>query len=168
MEPSSRTEMGRARRRSRAFYRNLSRFAVTVAGALGALALLALALAQPLAAGAAALCGFLFFLPGLFFLNRYRHLALRDLALAHAGEVAEAKGVADAEAMGRELRIPRADAEKILRKAVVEGHARGEVDGNGRFVAADAPRCPSCGGPLARDPSPATCPACGADLARPG
>lgn len=143
----------------------LTRLSLAVAATMGALALVALGMSQPLAAGAAALCGLLFFVPGLFFLNETRRAYLRDAALAHAGRVAEARGVTDAEALGMELHVPRDQAEKILRKAIQEGHARGSLDDRGRFVAADAPRCPSCEAPLPREPQRPACPACGAALA---
>lgn len=131
---------------------------------MAVLAVLALALAQPFAAGAAALCGVVFVVPGILFLNQARRADLRDAALVHAAGLAQARGVLDAEALGKEVNVSRDDAEKILRKAIQEGHARGTLDDRGRFVATDAPRCSACQAPLPRGPGLLVCPACGAPL----
>ncbi len=130
------------------------------------LALIALSLSQGFAAVAAGLCAALFFIPGLFFLNHTRRLYQRDVALAYTAQLAESKGVADAEAMAKELHVSRKDVEPILRKAISEGHLRGEIDPAGRFVSASAPRCPLCQAPLARDKIASACPECGAPLGR--
>lgn len=129
------------------------------------LAVIALSLSQGFAAGAAGLCAVLFFVPGLFFLNHTRRLYLRDVALAHAAQLADSKGVTDVETTAKELDLPRKDAELILRKAIDEGLLRGDLDTAGRFVATSAPRCPSCKAPLARDKATGVCPRCGASLA---
>jgi hypothetical protein len=143
-------------------------FSLGVAGTMVVLAALALLLSQTLAATAAGLCAVAFFIPGVFFLNQTRRLFLRDLALTHAAQLAESKGVTDADAMAKELAVPREDAEKILRKAIVEGHVQGEIDAAGRFVSAATPRCPRCHMPLAKDETMRTCPRCGAALAQGG
>lgn len=167
-EPSSRTDAGPRKRRRQAWYRGLTWLTLGAAGTFLLLSLVALGLAQPLAAGAAALCGLLFFIPGLFFLNQHRRLRLRDAALLHAAHVAEARGVIELQDLAEELRVPANDAEKILQTAIREGRARGELDAKGRFVAADAPRCPSCRVALPKERPPSVCPACGKPLAQPG
>lgn len=151
--------------RRRTFYRLLAFLSLGVSGGALLLAIVALALAHVFEAGAAAVCSAVFFIPGLLFLNHWRQLYVRDLALAHAGAVAEAEGVTDGKAMSETLKIPREDAEKILRRAIQEGHVTGEIDATGRFISSSAPRCPVCGKPMPRSASGA-CPSCGAPLAR--
>ncbi|HEY7587203.1 MAG TPA: hypothetical protein VIB49_00425 [Thermoplasmata archaeon] len=148
--------------RRRLWYRGLALFALVTSGTMALLAIIALGLSQALAAGAATLCAIVFFVPGLYFLNHARRLLLKDVALAHAGRFAESRGVIDAEALGKELGVPAADAAKILLKAIREGYAKGEMSEAGSFVAASAPRCASCGAPVSREPQPEKCPSCGA------
>ena len=145
-------------------WRGLTAVSLGVTGVMALLAVLAFVLSQALAAAAAGLCAVVFFVPGLFFLNYARRLAARDLALAHVAKLAEDRGVTDAEAMGKELEMPTKDAERILRKAIEEGHLAGELDAAGRFVSARAPRCPSCNAPRSRDAAGSVCPRCGATL----
>ena len=145
-------------------WRGLTAVSLGVAVVMAVLGMLALVLSQALAAAAAGLCAVMFFVPGLFFLNYARRLAARDLALAHVAKLAEDRGVTDAEAMGKELEMPTKDAERILRKAIEEGHLAGELDAAGRFVSARAPRCPSCSAPHARNAAGSACPRCGATL----
>jgi len=139
--------------------------AFSFAAAIGALVLLgvALVLSESFAALAAGLCAAAFLIPGLFIFQRARTLYLRDAALAHAGALAEAAGVMTPEALGEALHVPARDAERILRVAIREGHARGTVDAAGRFVAAAARHCPRCHEPLSRE-TIGSCPRCGAPL----
>lgn len=146
-------------------YRFLTLICLGATATALALSGIALGLAHAFEASAAALCAAVFFVPGLLFLRYWRQLGSRDLALAHVARVAEEAGVADAKALAEALHVPEADAAKILRIAIREGRLRGEVDAQGRFVAATAPRCAACGTPvprrLVRDP----CPSCGKPLA---
>lgn len=146
------------------WFRSLSILALGVAAVMLLFAGVALGLSEPFAASAAVLCALVFFVPGLFFLNEARRLRLREVALAHAAAFAKGRGIVDATTLGKELRVPAAVAEKILQKAIREGHIRGAVDARGVFIAVDAPRCPSCHAPIPREPMPAACPTCGAPL----
>lgn len=150
--------------RRRTLYRALAVFALAVSVVMVVLAAVALGLSSAFEASAAAACAVLFFIPGLAFLNQARRLRARDLALAHVGQLAQERGVTDAETMGKDLGIPAKDAEKILTKAIAEGYLQGAVDADKRFVAADAPHCPSCHAAVPRNPRPDRCPACGAAL----
>ncbi len=145
-------------------WRLLATLSLTVAGTMVLLALVGLYLAQVPAAGAAGLCAALFFAPGLFFLNRTRRRYLRDTALAHVARLAKEKGVTNAGELSHALDIPRKDAELILRRAIAEGLLQGEIDAQGRFISADAPRCPRCHEPVPREARPAACPRCGNPL----
>lgn len=146
-------------------YRSLTLLCLGAATTAAVLAAVALGLAHGFEAAAAALCAAVFVVPGLLFLRYWRRLAARDLALAHVAAIAEAAGVTDAKTLAKKLDLPEADAAKIVRIALREGRLRGELDANGRFIAASAPRCPACGTACPRVPGPAACPSCGAPLA---
>ncbi len=150
--------------RRRTVWRVLCLFSLSVAGTMAILALIALGLSQPPASAAAALCAAAFFIPGLFFLNYSRRLQLRDMALAHAAQLADSHGVTDATAVAKELDVRAKDAEAILRRAIDEGFLRGTIDAKGRFVSVNAARCPACQEPLAKDAGVRACPRCGATV----
>ncbi|HYM39793.1 MAG TPA: hypothetical protein VEY12_06590 [Thermoplasmata archaeon] len=143
-------------------YRILTAFCLWAAGAAAVLMAVALALSRVFEASAAALCAAVFFVPGLLFLRQWRRLHVRELALAHAAKLADDAGVTDGRSLAKELDVPEADATKILRTAVREGHLHGEVDASGRFVSATAPRCPACGSAVPRTALGKACPSCGA------
>lgn len=145
-----------------ALYRRLTLLCLWAAGAAAVLTAVAVVLSRLFEATAAGLCAAVFFVPGLLFLRYYRRLYVRDLALAHAGKIAEEAGVVDAKTLSRKLDVPEADATKILQLAIHEGLAKGAVDTDGGFVSATAPRCPACGKALPRASRGAPCPACGA------
>jgi len=104
--------------------------------------------------------------PGLFFLGYAHRLTVRDIALQHVAALAHSRGVLDTQELANELNVPRPDADRILRAAIREGHARGAFEAEGRFVALTAPRCPSCGQAVRRAPPQDSCPACRAAIAR--
>lgn len=143
-------------------YRGLTLFSLWAAGAAAVLALVALVLSRSFEASAAALCAVVFVLPGLLFLRYWRTLSARDLALVHAAKIAEELGVADAATLGKRLDITEADADKIIRIAIGEGHATGTIEEDGRYVSVSAPRCPKCGRALPRAAVPGRCDRCGA------
>lgn len=145
-------------------YRGLTLLCLWAAGAAAVLTAVAFTLSHVFEASAAALCAAVFFVPGLVFLRYWRRLYARDVALAHAAEVAEEEGVVDAKTLGKKLDLPEADATKVLRLALQEGHAKGELDDRGGFVSATAPRCATCGTALPRSLRGGSCPACGAAL----
>ncbi len=145
-------------------YRILTLFCLWAAGAAAALMVAAFALSRLFEASAAALCAAVFFVPGLLFLRYWRRLYVRDLALAHAAKVAEEAGVTDGKALGAQLDVSEEDATRILRTAIREGQFHGERDKKGRFVAATAPRCPTCGAAVPRITKPGVCPSCGAAI----
>ena len=142
-------------------YRFLSWVCLGAAATAGVLAAVALGLAHAFEAGAAAACAVVFFVPGLLFLRYWRQLGSRELALAHVARLAEEAGVADAKDLAQTLEVAEADATKILRIAIREGRLRGEVDAKGRFVAASAPRCATCGTAVPRSREKEACPSCG-------
>ncbi len=146
-------------------YRLLTFLALGAAATAGVLAGVAFGLSHAFEAGAAALCALVFVVPGLLFFRYSQRLASRDLALVHVARVAEEAGVADAEMLAKALDVPAADATKIVRIAIREGRLQGEVDGAGRFVSANAPRCASCGTALPRKLASGPCPSCGASTA---
>ena len=151
-------------RRVRA-YRILTLFTLWAAGAALVLMAVALVLGHVAEAAAAALCAAVFFVPGLLFLRYWRQLYARDLALAHAANLADQAGVTDGKRLGAQLEVPEEDATKILAIAIREGHLSGEMDAKGRFVSATTPRCPSCRAAVPRSAVNGTCPSCGATLA---
>lgn len=151
--------------RRRTAYRFLSFFTLAIAVGAAGLAIVAFVLAHIFEAGAAALCAAVFVVPGILFLNQWRRLYARDLALAHAASLAEAAGAIDGKSLAEKLQVPPEDATKILRTAVREGVLQGTVDEEGHFVSATAPRCPKCGAVLAPADAKRTCPACGTALA---
>jgi len=153
--------------RAGTWYFGLGALALLSAAIAAALALVGVALADPAAAGASALCSVVFLIPGLVFLGRGRYLRIRESVLGRIAALAESRGVVDIEGLAEELTLPREDAERLLRWSVREGRLRGTVDPRGRFVAATAPRCRSCGEPRVRELSLA-CPACGASGSRGG
>ena len=145
-------------------YRILTLFCLWASGAAAVLMVMAIVLSRLFEASAAGLCAALFFIPGLLFFRYWRQLYARDLALAHAAKLAEEAGVTDGKALGAQLEVSEADAAKILRTAIREGHFQGEVDKRGRFVAATAPRCPACGAAIPRSTKAGACPSCGAAI----
>lgn len=146
--------------RTRTMYTGLAAVALAFAAGGAMLAVVGFVLAQSDAAGAAALCAVAFFVPGLAFFNYSLRLRARDAALLHVAGLARDAGVVHADRIAEELQVPRPDAEKILSRAVSEGHLRGRLDG-GRFIADDAPRCPSCGEAIPRSTVGMPCPRCG-------
>ena len=146
-------------------YRILTVFCLGAAATALGLAAVALGLAHAFEAGAAALCGAAFFVPGFLFLRQWRLLGSRELALGHVAQLAEERGVADAKALARTLGVPEADALKVVGIAIREGKLRGVIDARGVFVAASAPRCVACGAPVPRNVAPGPCPSCGQPMA---
>lgn len=146
-------------------YRGLTLVCLWAAGAAAALAVVALALSHGFEASAAGLCAAVFVVPGLLFLRHWRRLLARDLALVHVAQIADEEGVADAKTLGRRLDIPEGDAAKIIQIAIREGHAKGTVDDEGRYISARAPRCPKCGHALPHAAARGRCERCGAPLA---
>lgn len=120
----------------RTWYDLLAAATLAMAGVAAVLAFAGAALQQALSVAAASLCAALFLVPGLYFLAYARHLRARDIALAHAAAFATARGTLEPKDLAAELRVPEADAGKILRTAVREGYLRGRFDERGRFVAA--------------------------------
>jgi len=119
----------------RTWYEILSVAALAIAGGSAILAVAGAALQRTLSATAASLCAAVFLVPGLFFFAHQRRLGARDLALAHVAALARERGTLDLGDLADELRVSRADAEKLLRTAIREGHLRGAFDHRGRFVA---------------------------------
>ncbi len=147
-------------------YQGLATFALAVASATAALAVVGVVMAEMAPAGAAALCSIALFIPGFAFLHRARGLRKRHAALAHVARFADASGVLRMETLAEELSVPRDDAEKILRRAIAEGHVQGAFDDRGRFLSADVRRCTSCWTDIPKDAGGETCPRCGAALPR--
>lgn len=148
--------------RAASWYVWIGILALSGAAVAGVLAFVAVALANPQAVGASALCAAVFLLPGLIFLSRARYLRARESALAQVAALAESRGVVEISGLGEELGISAEDAERLLRLAMRHHGLRGSIDDRGRFVAATAPRCPSCGAPRGRSDRAAPCAACGA------
>ncbi len=134
------------------------------AGAATVLVGVAFALGHVPEGAAALLCAAVFFIPGLLFLGYWRQLYVRDIALAHAAKLADDAGITDSRTLGSELKVPEQDARRILTTAIREGLLQGELDAEGRFVSATAPRCPSCGAAAARSAGRGPCPSCGAAM----
>lgn len=152
--------------RAHTFYTGLGALSLAIAASAGILAVLGLAFAQPISAGAAALCTGVFVAPGLILAGYARHLAVREAALKHVNAIAQDRDILDANVLAEELKVSREDAEKILKIGAREGHLQGTFDAKGRFITASAPRCPSCGTPYHRNlPSP-SCAVCGAAIPR--
>ena len=82
-------------------------------------------------------------MPGLYFLGYSRRLSSREIALAHAASFATAREAIRIQELADDLRVPPEDAERILRKAIREGHVRGRFEGVDRFVADKSERGPS-------------------------
>ena len=143
-------------------YRTLTLFRLWAAGTGTVLVAVALVRAHVPEAAAASLCTAAFFVPGILFLIQWRRLYVRDLALAHAAKLAEEAGVTDGVDLGKRLGVAAEDAMKILRIAIREGLLRGEMDRQGRFVSATAPRCAVCGTPIPGEAPRGRCPSCGA------
>lgn len=119
----------------RAAYEVLAAGTLGVAAVAGVLAAAGAALQSALGAGAAGLCAALFAVPGIYFLVYSRRLRSRDAALAHAAAFARSRGTLGIGELADELRVSPHDAEKILRKAVEEGHLFGRFEGRNGFVA---------------------------------
>ncbi len=150
-------------RRAR-FYRWITLFCLAAAGAAGLLMLVGFGLGHAFEGAAAGICAAAFLVPGLLFLNQWRRLASRDLALAHAAKLADEAGVTDGRALAKQLDVSEEDASKILQTALREGVLQGEIDPRGRFVSTTAPRCASCGAALPRSATHGPCPSCGASV----
>ncbi|MGI0149881.1 MAG: hypothetical protein ACREDF_10175 [Thermoplasmata archaeon] len=119
----------------RLWYEMLATGALAIAGVAVVLAAAGAALQQALSAGAASLCAVLFFVPGVYFFGYSRRLRARDLVLVHAAAFAKGRDAIRIQDLAEELRVPREDAERILRIAVQEGHLRGRFEAPDRFVA---------------------------------
>lgn len=119
---------------NRSGYALLATVTLSFAVAAGILAVVGGILGQGLAAGASLLCAGVLGIPGIYFLGHERRLRARDLALIHAARFAQSRTPLDLDDLATELRVPRADAERILQTAIREGHARGTFDREGRFI----------------------------------
>lgn len=106
-----------------------------VSGIAAVLAVVAVALQEALGVAASALCSAVFLVPGLYFLGFARRLRARDVALAHVAQFVAGREATRLQDLAEELHVSPADAEKILRTALREGHVRGRFDGPDRFVA---------------------------------
>lgn len=116
------------------WYNVLGAATLALAAMAATLAAAAAVLRETLSISAASLCSAVFLVPGLYFLGYARHLRAREVALTHAAAFAETRRVLEVPDLAAELKISNADAEKILRTAVREGHLRGRFDPEGRFV----------------------------------
>lgn len=128
----------------RTMYEVLATISLAVAGVSGVLAGAGAVLQQVISVAAAALCAFVFLIPGLYFLAYAHRLRSRDLALAHAAAYAVTRGTLEVGDLATELSVSGEVAARILRTAVREGHLRGRFDERGRFVA--EPNRPALGG----------------------
>lgn len=117
-----------------------------VSGMAGGLAVVAAVMQQGLGAAAAALCAFLFLAPGVVVLGFSRRLRARDVALAHTAAFVAARESVRIQDLADELRVPAADAERILQTAIREGHVRGRFEDPDRFVGDRPASPPSEGG----------------------
>ena len=152
--------------RGRRFYRILAIVCLAIALLMTALAAAAGLLGQTLSAAAAGLCAVVLVVPGVLFLNQAYRLHLRQTAQSHVGMLVEDRGVVDMGALGKDLNVSAEDADRILRRAVREGHVQGDFDKTSRFVAASARRCPICHAPQPSGTSGTACVECGANLSR--
>lgn len=147
------------------FYGWLTALCLGTAGLAAALMLVGFGLGHAFEGTAAGVCAGAFLIPGFLFLNYWRRLSNRDLALTHAAKLADEAGVTDGKALAKQLDVPAEDATKILQTALREGVLQGEFDAAGQFVSRTAPRCASCGTAVPRTASSGTCPSCGAYVA---
>ena len=147
--------------RERDLYAGLAGGTLAIAVGSAGLAGTGAVLGDLLATAAAAMCAALLAIPGLLFLRRVRQIQAQEAALAYVGGVGVRRGVLRPAELAEEFDISSQDAAKILRKAVLEGYADGDLDDRGTFIAGMAPRCPSCGTRVSREMRGA-CPACGA------
>ena len=92
------------------------------------------ALQRTLGVAASSLCAIAFLVPGLYFLGYSRRLRARDLALAHTAAFVHTREAIEIQDLADELKVPRADAERILRIAVQEGYLTGTFESGNRFV----------------------------------
>lgn len=148
--------------RAVSWYVGLGILALSGAVIAGVLTFVALALANPQAVGASALCAAVFLLPGIIFLSHARYLRARESALAQVAALAESRGVVEISDLGQELGISTEDAERLLRLSMRHERLRGSIDDRGLFVAETAPRCQSCGAPRSRRDGADPCASCGA------
>lgn len=111
--------------------------AVSLVGAV--LAAAGAALQQTLGVAASSLCSVAFLVPGLYFLAYSRRLRSRDLALAHAAAFVRTRNTIRVQDLADELKVPRGDAERILRIAVQEGYLDGTFESGDRFVSERGP-----------------------------
>jgi hypothetical protein len=137
--------------------------ALVVALVAAGLALAGTVTSQTAAAGAAAICAIAFLVPGLALFNYGRLLHLRTMALTHVRDFVEERGAISVDELAAYLSVPRGDADKILRKAIREGHVRGSLDDRGRFISSAAVRCRVCDTPSPKNTP--VCPRCGAVMA---
>ena len=107
---------------------------LAMSGVAVGLAIVGAVLQQALGVVASSVCAILFLIPGLGFLGYARHLRTRDAALAHVAAFAGGRASIRIQDLAQELRVPPADAVRILRTAVREGHLRGRFEGSDRFV----------------------------------
>jgi hypothetical protein len=129
----------------RTWYDLLAATTLAVAGLAAILAIAGAAFQQALSVAAATLCAIVFLIPGLYFFTYAHRLRSRDLALVHTAAFANARGVLEVKELATELAVSPADAEKILRTAIREGHLRGRFDDRGRFVSDTPAREPGVG-----------------------
>lgn len=118
----------------RSRYEALAIGALCVSGLAAVLAVVGTAFQQALSAAASILCSTLFLIPGLYFLGYSRRLRARDVALAHVARFAAGRDAIRIYDLADFLRVSPADAEKLLRTAVREGHLRGRFEDPDRFV----------------------------------
>jgi hypothetical protein len=119
-------------------YELLAAGTLAISGIAIGLAIAGTVLQQPLGVASSAVCAALFIVPGLYFLGYARRLRTRDVALAHVAAFAAGRGSIRIEDLAEELHVPPAEAERILRTAVREGHLRGRFVAPDRFVAEPA------------------------------
>lgn len=125
---------GAGMNRSRS-YEWLAVATLLVSGIAAILAVAGAALQEELGVAASALCAAAFLVPGLSFLGYARRLRLREAALAQVARFAAGRDTIRIDELAAALGVSSADAERILRTALREGHLRGRFEGPDRFVA---------------------------------
>src|SRR3972149_10387317 len=118
--------------RASTLYRGLGLLSLAVASFAISLAAIAFGLRQITSVLASGLCAVVFLVPALAFSAEVRRIGAREAAFAHVASLTDSRGGMSAEELAAELKIPGADAEKILRKALAEGAIRGAMDERGR------------------------------------
>jgi hypothetical protein len=127
----------------RTWYERLAAGVLAVSFVGAVLAAAGAALQQTLGVAASSLCAVAFLVPGLYFLGYSRRLRARDLALAHTAAFVRSHEAIRVQDLADELKVPRADAERILRIAVQEGYLDGTFESGDRFVSEHGPVRPS-------------------------